>query len=51
MKNKNILIIGAGAAGIFAAINAAANDPNLQVTVLEKSIKLLSKVKVSGGVF
>lgn len=49
MKNKNILIIGAGAAGIFAAINAAANDPNLQVTVLEKSTKLLSKVKVSGG--
>ncbi|MEX2594902.1 MAG: NAD(P)/FAD-dependent oxidoreductase [Anditalea sp.] len=49
MKNKNIIIIGAGAAGIFAAINAAVNNPQNQVTVLEKSSKLLSKVKVSGG--
>ncbi len=49
MKNSNIIIIGAGAAGIFAAINAAIKNPKKQVIVLEKSSKLLSKVKVSGG--
>src|SRR5690606_303096 len=49
MKNSHILIIGAGAAGIFAAANLVANHPQMQVTVLEKSPKLLSKVKVSGG--
>lgn len=48
MKNR-IIVIGAGAAGIFAAVNVAANNPTMQVTVLEKSAKLLSKVKVSGG--
>lgn len=48
MAKKHIIIIGAGAAGIFAAANLAA-DPQLQVTVLEKTSKILSKVKVSGG--
>ncbi|HET6243181.1 MAG: NAD(P)/FAD-dependent oxidoreductase [Bacteroidetes bacterium] len=49
MKNKSIIIVGAGAAGIFAAINAAKKNPQIEVTVLEKSSKLLAKVKVSGG--
>ena len=49
MKNSHIIIIGAGAAGIFAAANLSAKQPGIQVTVLEKSPKLLSKVKVSGG--
>jgi len=44
-----IAIIGGGAAGFFAAIAAKENHPNAQVTILEKSQKLLSKVKVSGG--
>ena len=48
MKNDTI-IIGGGAAGIFAAINIGASNPNLKVVVLEKTTKLLSKVKVSGG--
>jgi len=46
---KKLIVIGGGAAGIFCAVNAARMDPSLQVTVLEKSGKLLSKVKVSGG--
>jgi len=46
---KSLIVIGGGAAGIFCAVNAARMDPSLQVTVLEKSGKLLSKVKVSGG--
>src|SRR5258708_4254351 len=46
---KKLIVIGGGAAGIFCAVNAARRDPSLQVTVLEKTGKLLSKVKVSGG--
>jgi predicted Rossmann fold flavoprotein len=50
MKNKKTLaVIGGGAAGFFCAVNAARMNPELKVTLLEKSNKLLSKVKVSGG--
>lgn len=47
--HKTIAIIGAGAAGYFAAINAAYNFPQHRVIILEKSNKTLQKVKVSGG--
>ena len=47
--NSHLIIIGGGAAGIFCAVNAARLSPGLKVTVLEKSSKLLAKVKVSGG--
>jgi predicted Rossmann fold flavoprotein len=46
---KHLIVIGGGAAGIFCAVNAARRDPALRVTVLEKTGKLLSKVRVSGG--
>jgi predicted Rossmann fold flavoprotein len=46
---KHIAIIGAGAAGFFAAINCAKKYPQHEVTIFEKTNKLLSKVKVSGG--
>ncbi len=42
-------IIGGGAAGFFAAIAAKENYPDATVTVFEKSLKPLSKVKISGG--
>ena len=42
-------MIGGGAAGFFCAVNAARLNPLLEVILLEKSTKLLSKVKVSGG--
>lgn len=42
-------VIGGGAAGFFAAVNAAQRNPGLRVAIFEKSNKLLSKVKVSGG--
>lgn len=45
----NVAIIGGGAAGFFAAIAAKENFPDANVTIYEKSQKLLSKVKVSGG--
>ena len=47
--NPHLIVIGGGAAGVFCAINAARLNNRLQVTVLEKSSKLLSKVKISGG--
>jgi len=45
----DILILGGGAAGFFAAVHAARLNPQLRVVVAEKSSKLLSKVLVSGG--
>ncbi len=48
-KEKILVVIGGGAAGFFCAINAAKDSPALKVIVVEKSSKLLSKVKVSGG--
>ena len=45
----NIIVIGGGAAGFFGAIACANANPEAQVTILEKSNKLLSKVRVSGG--
>ena len=48
-NQKRLIVIGGGAAGFFCAINAARINPSLRVTILEKSSKLLSKVKVSGG--
>ncbi len=49
MKEKKLIVIGGGAAGFFCAVNAARLNPSLQVILLEKSNKLLSKVKISGG--
>jgi predicted Rossmann fold flavoprotein len=48
-STKTLVVIGAGAAGFFCAVNAARLNRNLQVILLEKTSKLLSKVKVSGG--
>lgn len=44
-----VIILGGGAAGFFAAINCAQMHSNTEVILLEKSSKLLSKVRVSGG--
>lgn len=44
-----VIVIGGGAAGFFAAINTAIHFPGAKVIILEKSNKLLSKVRVSGG--
>jgi predicted Rossmann fold flavoprotein len=44
-----LIVIGGGAAGFFCAVNAARMNPLLQIILLEKSRKLLSKVKISGG--
>ena len=49
MTHKDIIVIGGGAAGFFAAINIAEQNPNLKVTILERGKEGLGKVKVSGG--
>lgn len=46
---KKLVVVGAGAAGYFCALHAAAKASELEIIILEKSSKGLSKVKVSGG--
>jgi predicted Rossmann fold flavoprotein len=48
-KRATLVVIGGGAAGFFCAVNAARMNPLLKVIIAEKSSKILSKVKVSGG--
>ncbi len=52
-KNKaealSIAIIGGGAAGFFAAIQAKGSHPKSEVVIFEKTSKILAKVKISGG--
>lgn len=50
MDNQIInIIIGGGAAGVFAAIRCKNEHPLSKVLLLEKTNQLLSKVRVSGG--
>ena len=49
MNKKKLVVIGGGAAGFFCAVNAARLNPQLEVIILEKSNKLLGKVRISGG--
>jgi predicted Rossmann fold flavoprotein len=49
LKVFDLIIIGGGAAGFFGAIQAAELQPGLKIIILEKTTKLLSKVRISGG--
>jgi len=49
MMQKTLVVAGGGAAGFFCAVTAARLNQELKVILVEKSGKLLSKVKVSGG--
>jgi predicted Rossmann fold flavoprotein len=46
---KDLIIIGGGAAGFFAASEILRKKPYASVVILEKTGKVLSKVKISGG--
>ena len=46
---KRVIVVGGGAAGFFAAINAKEMNPDLEITILEKGKEVLQKVKISGG--
>ena len=45
----DLLIIGGGAAGFFAAIHVKEKNPELKIAILEKGKDVLQKVKISGG--
>ncbi len=45
----DVCVIGGGAAGFFAAIQAASSGNSARVQIIERGNKLLSKVLVSGG--
>jgi hypothetical protein len=49
MTSADIIIIGGGAAGMFAAAVLSEEAPSLKVLVLEKGARPLAKVRVSGG--
>jgi predicted Rossmann fold flavoprotein len=49
VSSAALVVLGGGAAGFFGAIACAEAHPGQPVILLEKSPKLLSKVRVSGG--
>lgn len=52
MKNYDCIVIGAGAAGLMAAITVAkthASNKNASVLILEKLPKIAAKLKATGG--
>lgn len=46
---KRLIVIGGGASGFFCAVNAKRLNPEMDVVIVEKSSKILSKVRISGG--
>jgi len=49
MSSRQIIVVGGGAAGFFAAITCAEAMPDAKVTILERGAEFLSKVRISGG--
>jgi predicted Rossmann fold flavoprotein len=49
MKHQRVMIAGGGAAGFFAAITCAEQNPAARVTVCEATAQPLAKVRISGG--
>lgn len=47
--STDVLVIGGGAAGFFAAIACAEDNPKRRVTLAERTSHVLGKVKISGG--
>ncbi|MEZ4809470.1 MAG: NAD(P)/FAD-dependent oxidoreductase [Allomuricauda sp.] len=45
----DVIIVGGGAAGFYAAIHIAQRSPHFKIAILERGKTVLSKVKVSGG--
>ncbi|GAA4385317.1 NAD(P)/FAD-dependent oxidoreductase [Hymenobacter koreensis] len=48
-STEAVAVLGGGAAGFFGAVACAEANPRLTVYLIEKTSKLLSKVRVSGG--
>lgn len=47
--NWDVIVIGGGAAGFFAAIRCAEQSPKQRILILEKASQTLGKVLISGG--
>ncbi|MBW8242194.1 NAD(P)/FAD-dependent oxidoreductase [Muricauda oceani] len=45
----DVIIVGGGAAGFYAAVQMAELSPQLNIAIFERGKTVLSKVKVSGG--
>lgn len=45
----DVIIVGGGAAGFYAAIHIAEANPAFKIAILERGKEVLTKVKVSGG--
>ena len=48
-QNWDVIIVGGGPAGFFAAIRCAELNPKLKVLIIEKASQTLGKVIISGG--
>lgn len=49
VRKMRVAIIGGGAAGFFSAITVKKNYPKSSISIFEKTDKVLSKVRISGG--
>lgn len=45
----DLAVVGGGAAGFFAAVNAARLHPRWRIVIFEQSKQVLAKVRISGG--
>lgn len=48
-QQSRVVVIGAGAAGLFGAIACAEANPNLSIHIFEAGREPLTKVRISGG--
>ena len=46
---SQVIVIGGGAAGLFAALSVREHHPHVRVVLLEKGARPLDKVRISGG--
>lgn len=49
MHGFDVIVVGGGAAGFFAALTCKECAPELRIGVVEQSQQVLSKVRISGG--